>query len=148
MSIPGALRSDLVRIALEWERAFANAPSITTAISEYDAAMLVGMSEADYAAAMKGSTAVQRGYDFQHQGRKYQVKGTRPSGKPGSVITNVPSARNYDWDYLVWVSYDTGYEIQEAWMWDVAAYRAAFEHVKRLSPTDLRKGQPLVGAPL
>lgn len=76
------------------------------------------------------------------------MKGTRPSGKLRSVVTKVPDARNYDSDYLIWLSYDPGYEIQEAWVWAADSYRAAFEHVKRLSPNDLRNGQPLVAPSL
>ena len=37
------LRGKLVDIALEWQESFGVAPSITSAISEYDAAMLIGM---------------------------------------------------------------------------------------------------------
>ena len=37
------LRNKLVNIALDWQENFGVAPSITSAISEYDAAMLIGM---------------------------------------------------------------------------------------------------------
>ena len=50
---------------------------------------------------------------------------------------------NYDWDYLVWILYDTQYQIQEAWLWEVAAYVEAFDAVKRLSPAHLRRGKRL-----
>ncbi len=137
------LRANLVQAALEWERAFSNAPQITTVLSEFDAARLVGCDAVAYSRAMEGSTAVRRGYDFMFQGRRYQVKGNRPSGKPGSRVTWVPKASNYEWDYLVWVLYNTHYEVQEAWQWEVDAYRAAFEHVKRLSPEHMRHGKHL-----
>jgi hypothetical protein len=139
----GSLRAQLVSIALEWERTFGNAPSITTVLSEYDAAMLVGLSESEYSVCISRPTAVQKGYDFVHQGRRYQVKGNRPSGKRGSLVTWVPKATSYDWDYLVWVLYDRGYVIQEAWLWDVEAYRTAFHEVVRLSPAHHRKGKQL-----
>jgi len=139
------LRHRLVAVTLEWERAFANAPSIATAISEYDAAMLLGLSGVEYSRTMRGATSVQKGYDFKHNGIRYQVKGTRPSGKPGSHITKVPSATNYDWDQLVWVSYNSKYEIHEAWLWDVEAYKAKFHDVKRLSPSHMRQGKRLAG---
>jgi hypothetical protein len=45
------LRARLVTIALEWERAFGNAPSITSALSEYDAAMLLGLTQLEYSNA-------------------------------------------------------------------------------------------------
>lgn len=32
---------------------------------------------------MTDMTAVQRGYDFKFNGARYQVKGNRPTGKPG-----------------------------------------------------------------
>ena len=142
------LRARLVTIALEWERAFGNAPSITTALSEYDAAMLLGLTQLEYSNAMQGSTAVQRGYDFKHNGIRYQVKGTRASGKRGSKITKVPQATNFDWDELIWVTYNDKYEIQEAWLWDVRSYESQFKALKRLSPLHMRAGKcisPLVG---
>ena len=42
------LRDKLADIALHWQASFGVAPSITSSISEYDAAMLVGMSEKEY----------------------------------------------------------------------------------------------------
>jgi hypothetical protein len=139
-----SLRDRLVTVALEWERAFINAPSITAAISEYDAAVLLGLSDRDYSEAMKGSTSVQKGYDFKFKGVRYQVKGTRPSGKPGSKITRVPGVTNYHWDRLVWISYNPKFEIQEAWLWAVENYREAFQAVNRLSPEHMRKGMNLL----
>lgn len=137
------LREQLVSVALQWEERFGNAPSITSAISEYDAAMLVGMSEDQYSAAMIGATAVQKGYDFKHNGKRHQVKGNRPSGKRGSFVTWVPKAKNYDWDCLVWVLYDRRFVIQEAWLWDVNAYQSSFQQIDRLSPAHYRGGQRL-----
>ena len=40
------LRQRLVAVALEWEREFVNAPSITSVISEYDASEAVLIQEA------------------------------------------------------------------------------------------------------
>jgi hypothetical protein len=137
------LRQKLVETALAWERAFGNAPSITSALSEFDAAILVGLSAEDYSASMQGKTSVQKGFDFEFNGSRYQVKGNRPSGKPGSFVTLVPKAKNYDWDFLVWVLYNPQYEIQEAWLWEVSAYIEAFDSIKRLSPSHYRQGQRL-----
>ena len=138
-----SLREQLVSVALSWERAFGNAPQITTVLSEYDAARLVGCSTNSYSRVMQGVTAVQKGYDFVFNGARYQVKGNRPSGKRGSFVTWVSKATNYDWEYLVWVLYDSQYRIQEAWQWEVSAYKDAFDTVKRLSPAHLRLGKRL-----
>lgn len=138
-----ALRGQLVAAALAWERAFGNAPQITTVLSEYDAARLVGCSNSAYSCAMRGITAVQRGHDFIYEGARYQVKGNRPSGKRGSFVTWVPKARDYNWDFLVWILYDTQYVVQEAWLWDVDAYQQAFDSIQRLSPAHLRRGTQL-----
>ena len=129
--------------ALEWERRFGNAPAITSVLSELDAAMLVGCSANEYSSTMAGMTAVQRGYDFKFEGARYQVKGNRPSGKRGSTVTWVPKATNYEWDFLVWVLYNSSYEIEEAWLWDVTTYVAAFDSIKRLSPSHHRQGTRL-----
>lgn len=138
-----SLRTELVSTALRWEKRFANAPSITTVLSEYDAAILVGMSEDDYALCMVGATTVQKGYDFKFQGHRYQVKGNRPSGKPGSKVTWVPKATNYDWEYLIWILYDPAYQIVEAWQWDMSGYQTQFHEIKRLSPAHHRQGKCL-----
>ena len=137
------LRAQLVESALSWESKFGNAPQITTVLSEYDAALLVGCSEEEYSQCMRGVTAVQKGFDFVYKNKKYQIKGNRPSGKPGSIVTWVPKATNYKWDFLVWVLYNPNYEIQEAWLWEVEAYKAAFHKVKRLSPKHYRGGKQL-----
>jgi hypothetical protein len=137
------LRARLVSVALEWERTFGVAPQITSAISEYDAARLVGHSDQTFAADCVGRTAVTKGADFTHGGVKYQVKANRPSGKPGSPVTKVGQPSNYDWDRLLWLLYDRFYVLQEAWEWDVEAYRAAFGSRSRVAPADMRLGRRL-----
>jgi len=106
------LREDLIKIALEWQEKFGVAPQITAPISELDATTLVGMSEDEYSDFMQDKTAVMKGYDFIFKKIRYQVKGNRPSGKPGSKITMVPKAANYEWDKLIWIRYDKYYVIQ------------------------------------
>lgn len=135
------LRADLVRVALEWERRYGVAPSITSVISEYDAARLVGHSPESFGLDGVGRTAVTRGLDFCHNDLRYQVKANRPSGKRGSKVTLVAKARNYDWDRLIWLLYDREFELQEAWEWTMDDYRAAFEDIGRLSPADMRRGR-------
>ena len=137
------LRDQLVKAALAWERAFCNAPFITSALSELDAALLLGCSATEYSDAMRGSTAVQKGFDFRYKGFRYQVKACRPSGKKGSFVTRVPKASNYDWDYLIWVLYNPAYQVQEAWLWDVGSYKRAFDAVERLTPAHMRGGRRL-----
>jgi hypothetical protein len=73
-----------VRAALAWEAAFGVGPRVTSALAELDAALLIGRSLRDYSRCMVGATAVGRGHDFIHNGRKYQAKANRPSGRPGS----------------------------------------------------------------
>lgn len=78
--------------------------------------MLLGATEAKHSRAMQGATAVRRGHHFASRGNRIQVKGTRPSGMPGSTIAKVPGATNDDWDQLVWGSYDPKCEVEEAWI--------------------------------
>ena len=137
------LRNRLVDIALAWQNRYGVAPSITSSISEYDAAMLVGMNEDEYSQYMQDKTAVSRGHDFIYNGIRYQIKATRPSGKPGSRITNVPNAKNRSWDKIIWVLYDKNYVMLEAWEWEVKAYDEAFSPTQRLSPDHYRKGKCL-----
>ena len=137
------LRDELVKIALQWQERYGVAPSITSTISEYDAAMLVGMSENEYSDYMKDKTAVIKGSDFVFKNTRYQIKANRPSGKKGSFVTIVPKAANYEWDRLIWILYDKNYVIQEAWEWEVEEYKDAFDAIKRLSPNHYRKGRCL-----
>lgn len=51
------LRTKLIAIALEWQDRYGVAPQITTPLSEYDAAMLVGMPEHEYSVFMQDITA-------------------------------------------------------------------------------------------
>jgi len=96
------LRQNLVDLALEWERQYGVAPSIVSAISEYDAARLVGMSDLKYSSYMReqNRTAVSSGHDFCYKNIRYQIKAHRPSGKPGSKITNAGKISNDD-EFLV-----------------------------------------------
>ena len=136
----GICRQQLVSTAKAWEQHFGVAPSITSALSEFDAAMLIGMSPDEYSASMIGRSAVGKGHDFIHDGTRYQVKANRPSGRKGSFVTLVRKASNYDWDKLIWILYDPAYAIQEAWLWDVETYRAAFDLLGRLAPAHYRQG--------
>ena len=138
-----SLRNKLVDTALQWQERFGVAPSITSAISEYDAALLVGMTENEYSDYMQDKTAVSKGADFIFNKTRYQVKANRPSGKKGSFVTMVPKATNYEWDKLIWILYDKNYVMQEVWDWCVKDYQAAFDGIKRLSPNHYRKGKCL-----
>jgi len=128
----------LVDIALQWQECFGVAPAITSVISELDAARLVGMLDEEYCVGGADRTSVTKGYDFKFRDCRYQVKANRPSGKPGSPVTLVARAHNYDWDKLIWILYDRKYELQEAWEWNVGDYRKAFESRSRLGPRDMR----------
>ena len=133
------LRDKLVEIALQWQSKYGVAPQITSVISEFDAAMLVGMSESDYSDYMQDKTAVSKGADFVFNHQRYQVKANRPSGKPGSKVTMVPKATNYLWDKLIWILYDQHYVMLEAWEWDVEDYKLEFDDKKKNFSQRLQK---------
>lgn len=137
------LRATLVATVLEWESRYGVAPAATSAISEFDAAVLIGHTPETFGRQAQKRTAVTRGTDFAFDGRRYQVKANRPSGKPGSFVTLVGKAKNYEWDFLIWVLYDRTFRIEEAWLWDVEVYRATFDSMKRLSPEHMRGGKRL-----
>ena len=137
------LRRELVALALEWERRYGVSPAITGVVSEFDAARLVGHSADSFGLDCEGRTSVTRGMDFRYDGLRYQVKANRPSGKPGSPVTLVAKAKNYDWDRLIWLLYDRQFQILEAWEWTVDDYRTAFGALGRLSPPDMRHGRNL-----
>lgn len=87
------LRQRLVEAALAWERAFGIAPSITSALSEFDAAMLIGCSAEGYSTSMCGATAVQKGHDFIFNSSRYQVKANRPVGSPAALLLWCPKRK-------------------------------------------------------
>ena len=128
-------------VALSWQQRYGIAPSITSALSEFDAAVsLLGMTEEEYGESLRLATAVQRGFDFRFRGLRYQVKANRPSGKRGSKVTLCAKATNSEWDRLIWILYNREYVIEEAWMWEVEPYRINFHEVGRLSPAHMRNG--------
>lgn len=137
------VRERLVAVALEWQSLYGIAPSITSTVSEFDAAELIGMPVSEYSKFMSKQGAVAKGLDFIWEGIRYQVKANRPGGRPGSRVTLVPKAKNYDWDKLIWILYNTRYEIQEAWMWDRDAYQTAFDALPRLRPHHYQQGTRL-----
>lgn len=147
------LRDKLVSIVLEWEREFGCFPGqagVTAAVSEYDAAILLGCSEADYAGCLKKRTAVSKHYDFETaDGRKVQVKANRPSGKPGSKVWNAgPKVDSSGWDLLVYILYDPNYNREEAWKFTGEEYERLFGNKKTLTLVDMRQGTSLTPDPL
>ena len=137
------MRDDLIKISLLWQKQYGVAPNILSAVSEYDAAMMIGMSEDEYSDFMQDKTAVSKGSDFIFNNKRYQVKANRPSGKPGSKVTIVAKAKNYEWDYLIWILYNKEFQIKESWMWNQHDYKKEFDEKKRLSPSDYRRGKKL-----
>ena len=138
-----SLRDRLVAVALEWQSRFGVAPSITSALSEYDAAKLVGHDDQSFGLDCAHRTSVTKGFDFTFDGRRYQVKANRQSGRPGSFVTLVGRASNYEWDCLIWMLYDKAYVLQEAWEWTAEEYHREFDAKKRLAPADMRRGRAL-----
>lgn len=137
------LRNELVNIALLWQKRVGVAPQITSAIAEYDAAILIGMSDMEIQIDGEVRTAVTKGHDFTFKGDKYQVKANRPSGRRGSKVTLVGNPKNDEWNYLIWILYDTGYNIQEAWQWSLKDFRKKYSLGQRLHPNHLRDGLKL-----
>ena len=143
------LRTAMVEVALEWQQEMGVAPAITSALSEYDAAQLVGCPYECLVEQGVVKTAVSKNHDFVFNQKRYQVKANRPSGKPGSPVSKVAKAErdkrtgDYEWDFLIWVLYDRYYEVQEAWMWTSVEYQKELEHLGRISPQDMRKGQKM-----
>ncbi|SPF35732.1 ribonuclease HI, degrades RNA of DNA-RNA hybrids (modular protein) [Syntrophobacter sp. SbD1] len=143
-----SLRNELVNVVLRWEDRYGCFPGqagVTAAVSEYDAAMLLGCSESEYADCLRERTAVSSGYDFlAADGQRIQVKANRPSGNPGSAVWNAGSkVKSIAWDILIYVLYDQGYKMLEAWKFTPELYERLFAGKSKLSIDDMRKGIPL-----
>jgi hypothetical protein len=137
------LRDLLAKVSLEWEKRFVNAPQVTGDLAEYEAAKLKGTNLKPGEGREASDTAVTKGVDFRYRNKGYQVKGNRPSGKKGSRVTLVNKAKNYNWDYLIWVLFNKDYVVQGAWQHSKDSYRRRFKNRKRLSPDDMQSGHPL-----
>ena len=126
MSTARDLRKQLVDVALEWEKHFGVAPSITSAISELGAARLVGMSEDADCAGGTHRTAVTKDTDFVCGEVRYQVTASRSSGKKGSKVRLVShkteKKRPFGWDRLIWIR-----RIQEVREFTADEYRRKFD---------------------
>ena len=140
-----SLRDELVGVALKWQKAYGNSPSITGILAEYDAAREVGCSEVDYQCQMNNRSAVHPDFDFCHKEKHYQVKSARPSGKKNSKVTFARKPKNYNWDYYIWVCYNTDFSIKEMWLWKVKDFKKRFCTTKRLSLKEIRNGEMLLG---
>jgi hypothetical protein len=140
----GTVRDQLGQTALEWEQHFGFFPGqagITAAISEYDAAMMLGHDEAGYIASIEGRSSVGRGHDFLFEGKRIQVKANRPSGRPGSAVWNAgPKVKTDGWDVLIYILYDKNYSVKEAYQFSADGYERMFSDKKALLLEDMRKG--------
>lgn len=132
-------RKGLVETALNWEATFRVMPAITSAVSEYDATRLIGISGKGVETIFQNQTAVTKGYDFIWNGIKYQVKANRPSGRKGSEVTMISKPKNYDWDNLIWILYDKAFLIREVLMFKQKDFKNEFDSFKIVRPKDLRK---------
>ncbi len=141
------LRQKLIDVALQWELRYSVLPRVGDALSEFDAAMLVGHTPESFSDAMVGATAVQKGFDFRFGAVRYQVKHNRPSGKKGSKVTNAGKVTsNFEWDVLIYVLYKKNFEIQGVWTWDRETYQLAFagKGQRSIRLTEMQKGTQLL----
>jgi hypothetical protein len=142
-----SIRDQLVQTVLKWEEMFGFFPGqagVTAAVSEYDAAMILGLSEAQYARSVDGRSSVGRGYDFMFKDKRVQVKANRPSGLPGSAVRNAgPKVKTGPWDIFIYILYDKDYAVQEVYQFDPDMYETMFSNKEKLRLEDMRKGHRL-----
>jgi hypothetical protein len=141
------IRDRLVQTVLKWEKRFGFIPGqsgMTTAVSEYDAAMILGLNENEYSDSVKGRSSVGGGYDFKFNNKRIQVKANRPSGLPGSQVWNAgPKVKTDGWDIFIYILYDKYYIPQEAYQFDCKKYERMFANKKSLRLKDMREGDVL-----
>lgn len=131
-------RTILVETALSWEKRYGVMPAITSAVSEYDAARMIGISGKEIERIFQTQTAVTRGYDFIWNDVKYQIKANRPSGKKGSIVTMISKPRNYDWDNLIWLLYDKEFNVMEGLLFSQQNFKSEFDTLNIVRPVHLR----------
>ena len=145
-----SLRKRLVSVALLWQKEMGVAPAITPAIAEYDAARLVGCDYKGYCQDGLGKSAVRKGFDFRFRGKRFQVKANRPAQDTAACkVTKIGKPKNYDWDVLIWVLYNSKWEIVEAWMWGRRAFRNRYKEKDHIRPKHLKQspGQKIFPKP-
>ena len=141
------IRDQLVQLVLEWEERFGFFPGqagITAAVSEYDAAMMLGHNEAEYIISVAGRSPVGCGHDFVFKNKKIQVKANRPGGRSGDTVWNAgPKMITGGCDILIYLLYNKDYVVQEAYQFDCNEYEEMFSNKKSLRLEDMRKGKRL-----
>ena len=145
-----SLRKKLVSVALLWQKEMGVAPAITPAIAEYDAARLIGCDYKGYCQDGLGKSAVRKGFDFKFQKKRFQVKASRPAQDTASCkVTKIGKPKNYNWDVLIWVLYNSKWDLVEAWMWGRRAFRKRYEDVEHIRPKHLKQspGQQIFPKP-
>lgn len=142
------IRDQLVHTVLKWENLFGHFPGqagITAAVSEYDAAMMLGHDEVSYAASILGRAPVGRGYDFKFNNKRIQVKANRPGRRRGATVWNAgPRVATDGWDILIYILYNEDYVCREAYRFDSDEYERIFlGRTGNLRLEDMRMGTRL-----
>lgn len=111
----------LIKCSIEFENQTGIVPAVSSALSEIDAMIGIGMSEKDIFGYKIKQKTRQKGHDFEYRGLKYQVKVDRESIKegfgPGKNKHNSLISPRGEWDVLIWIEYDCDYKIISAYKW-------------------------------
>ncbi len=116
-SIVVNLRKSLVKNAINFEKKFHIIPSISSAISELDAMAIVGMSGDEIVKYAPKQKSRQKDFDFEYNGKKYQVKVDRQSITELSSVEKGLNRHNSQvsiggkWDSIMWLQYNSDYRL-------------------------------------
>jgi hypothetical protein len=138
-----SLRDRLCEVASKWEEKYRARLSIISAIAEFDAARIIGLSEEEYVERERGGR-FSSGFIFREM--RYRVMGTQRKElgeRPGSTVIH-KKPTNYDWDYLIWIRYNKLFVIEEVWRWNVVAYKEYFHQRDSMTLNDMRLGENLL----
>ncbi|MBF0180503.1 MAG: hypothetical protein HQM03_10825 [Magnetococcales bacterium] len=137
------LRNDLLVVGRRWQEQFGMTPINYAVIAVYDAAMLVGMTEEQFAEYMQERVlSVGREADFVFERKRYLVKAYRQTDTGGgNRVRYVPKAQHMQWDLLVMILYDAELIVMGAWRMTWDEYIAHCDNKEKLTLEDYQKGE-------
>ena len=137
------LRTTLVALVPEWEKRYGVAPFITAAVSEYDAARLVGHTPETFFAGLRGSHGSYSRHGLLLQRSSVSDQSLSAQRKTRFVHYLGAKSNELRMGSTGLASVCGEFQLLEAWEWYVADYQSSFDTIKRLSPAHMRTGRRL-----
>ncbi|MEO5330417.1 MAG: hypothetical protein H7839_00210 [Magnetococcus sp. YQC-5] len=138
------IRDNLVSVALEWQDKYGVSPVNLNVIAGWDAAILAGMSDEDYASyQMERKYQSLREVDFVYHRQKILVKAFRQIIPLEFGMKYVSKPLQTEWNLIIFILYDSYYSIIGAWQMSHEEYMLKLGDQEKLTPEDYQKGKKI-----